>query len=83
MIKYSYIFSNTFIHLTLKVFFISIDPERDSPEIIKDYLDSFENKFYGITGDSKKIFLLLYIMIIQTEIARIIHEPMSFKQEVI
>ena len=42
----------------LRVFFISIDPERDSPEIIKDYLDSFENKFYGITGDSKKIFLL-------------------------
>ncbi len=42
----------------LRVFFISIDPERDSSEIIKDYLDSFENKFYGITGDSKKIFLL-------------------------
>ena len=42
----------------LRVFFISIDPERDSPEIIKDYLDSFENRFYGITGDSKKIFLL-------------------------
>ena len=42
----------------LRVFFISIDPERDSSEIIKDYLDSIENKFYGITGDSKKIFLL-------------------------
>ena len=42
----------------LRVFFISIDPERDSPEIINDYLSSFENKFYGITGDSKKIFLL-------------------------
>ena len=42
----------------LRVFFISIDPERDSSEIIKDYLDSFENKFYGITGDPKKIFLL-------------------------
>ena len=42
----------------LKVFFISIDPQRDSPEIIKDYLDSFKNKIYGITGDSEKIFLL-------------------------
>tara|TARA_X000000368_G_C22992780_1_gene695143 strand:+ start:188 stop:778 length:591 start_codon:yes stop_codon:yes gene_type:complete len=41
-----------------KVFFISIDPERDTPELIKDYLDSFENKIYGITGDPKKMFLL-------------------------
>ncbi len=42
----------------LKVFFVSIDPERDTPKIIKDYLDSFENKIYGITGDPKKIFVL-------------------------
>ena len=42
----------------LKVFFVSIDPERDSPEVIKDYLNSFKNKIYGITGDPGKIFLL-------------------------
>jgi len=42
----------------LKVFFVSIDPERDSPKIIKDYLDLFENKIYGITGNPKKIFVL-------------------------
>ena len=41
-----------------KVFFVSIDPERDSPKVIKDYLNSFENKIYGITGDPKKIFLM-------------------------
>ncbi len=41
-----------------KVFFVSIDPERDSPEIIKDYLNTFENKIYGITGDPKKVFLM-------------------------
>ena len=41
-----------------KVFFVSIDPERDTPKIIKDYLDLFENKIYGITGDPKKIFVL-------------------------
>ncbi len=41
-----------------KVFFVSIDPERDSTEIIKDYLDTFENEMYGITGDPKKVFLL-------------------------
>ena len=41
-----------------KVYFVSIDPERDSPEIIKNYLDSFKNKIYGITGDPEKVFLL-------------------------
>ena len=41
-----------------KVFFVSIDPERDTPEIINDYLNSFENKIYGITGNPKKIFVL-------------------------
>tara|TARA_B110000438_G_C15444911_1_gene492046 strand:+ start:60 stop:647 length:588 start_codon:yes stop_codon:yes gene_type:complete len=42
----------------LKVFFVSLDPQRDSPEIIKDYLSSFKNKIYGITGEPEKIFLL-------------------------
>tara|TARA_B110000967_G_scaffold76877_1_gene79445 strand:+ start:373 stop:960 length:588 start_codon:yes stop_codon:yes gene_type:complete len=42
----------------LKVFFVSIDPNRDNPEVIKNYLNSFENKIYGITGDPEKIFLL-------------------------
>ena len=41
-----------------KVFFVSIDPERDSAKIIKDYLNSFENKIYGITGEPKKVFLM-------------------------
>ena len=42
----------------LKIFFVSIDPERDTPEIIKEYLNSFDNKMHGITGDPKKIFLM-------------------------
>ena len=42
----------------LKVFFISVDPERDTPEVVKDYLSSFDEKFVGITGDPEKIFLL-------------------------
>ena len=29
----------------LKVFFISVDPERDTPEVIKNYLRNFENNF--------------------------------------
>ena len=27
-------------------------------KVIKDYLNSFENKIYGITGDPKKVFLM-------------------------
>ena len=42
----------------MKVFFISVDPERDTPEVIKNYLSSFENNFIGITGEPEKIFLL-------------------------
>ena len=34
----------------IKLFFISVDPERDTPEVVKDYLNSFENDVVGITG---------------------------------
>ncbi len=43
---------------TFKVFFISVDPERDTPNVVKNYLSNFDNKFIGITGDPGKIFLL-------------------------
>ncbi len=43
---------------SVKFFFISVDPERDTPEVVKDYLNSFENNFIGITGEPEKIYLL-------------------------
>ena len=43
---------------SLKIFFISIDPKRDTPEIMKDYLSSFGDQFIGITGEPEKIFKL-------------------------
>tara|TARA_B100001123_G_C14954079_1_gene884933 strand:+ start:288 stop:809 length:522 start_codon:yes stop_codon:yes gene_type:complete len=42
----------------VKVFFISVDPDRDTPEVIKNYLSNFDNSFIGITGKPEKIFLL-------------------------
>ena len=42
----------------LKIFFISIDPERDTPEVMRDYLSSFGEQFIGITGEPEKIFAL-------------------------
>jgi protein SCO1/2 len=43
---------------SLKVFFISIDPERDTPEVMRNYLSSFGDQFIGITGEPEKIFKL-------------------------
>ena len=42
----------------VKLFFISVDPQRDTPKVIKNDLSSFNNNFIGITGDPEKIFLL-------------------------
>ena len=42
----------------IKFFFISVDPERDTPKVIKNYLNNFHNNFVGITGEPEKIFLL-------------------------
>tara|TARA_B100001564_G_C20419949_1_gene569645 strand:- start:5 stop:589 length:585 start_codon:yes stop_codon:yes gene_type:complete len=42
----------------IKLFFISVDPERDTPDVIKNYLSSFDNDFIGITGEPEKIFKL-------------------------
>lgn len=35
--------------------FVSVDPERDSPEIIKEYCDEFHSKFIGLTGTLEKL----------------------------
>jgi protein SCO1/2 len=35
--------------------FITVDPERDPPSVMKDYLSSFDPHLRGATGDSKAI----------------------------
>lgn len=35
--------------------FVSVDPERDSPDILKTYLESFDSRIVGLTGDTQKI----------------------------
>lgn len=37
------------------VIFISIDPQRDKPELIDQYVKYFNNNFIGITGDKKNL----------------------------
>ena len=35
--------------------FISLDPERDTPEVIADYIENFHPEFVGLTGTSVQI----------------------------
>ncbi len=35
--------------------FISVDPQRDTPEILKSYLKYFGNNYIGLTGTSEEI----------------------------
>lgn len=39
----------------LQVLFVTLDPERDTNEVLKDYLASFNKTFIGLTGSIKDI----------------------------
>ena len=39
----------------LQAFFISVDPERDTPEIMKSYAEALTDRVTGITGDPDEI----------------------------
>ena len=43
--------------------FITVDPERDTPPELKDYLSSFNPRFKGLTGDPAAIKLTLHAVI--------------------
>lgn len=39
----------------LSVVFVSTDPQRDTPEVMDDYLDAFDPGFIGLTGDIEEV----------------------------
>jgi len=39
-------------YLKLKIVFISLDPERDTPQAMKEYLKNFSKNIIGVTGSS-------------------------------
>jgi protein SCO1/2 len=39
----------------VRALFITVDPERDTPKVLKDYLSSFDPRVIGVTGDSEAI----------------------------
>jgi protein SCO1 len=38
-----------------RALFITVDPERDTPAVLKDYLASFDPRVIGVTGDSEAV----------------------------
>jgi protein SCO1/2 len=39
----------------LKAFFVTVDPERDTPELLKTYLSSFDPRITGLTGTPERV----------------------------
>ncbi len=40
---------------TIKAYFVSIDPERDTPEIMKTYVGNVSDKITGLTGNPERV----------------------------
>ena len=40
----------------IRVFLVSVDPDRDKPENLRVYLDNFSNNFRGLTGEIDQIY---------------------------
>lgn len=38
-----------------EVVFVSVDPGRDSPDEIREFLDRFDNRFVGLTGSEEEL----------------------------
>ncbi|MEM8838519.1 MAG: SCO family protein [Pseudomonadota bacterium] len=43
----------------IKSYFVTVDPERDTPEIMNDYVTAFSDRITGITGSPEKVTEIL------------------------
>ena len=42
----------------IDAYFVSVDPERDTPEILGDYVSNVSKRIVGITGEPEKVFAM-------------------------
>lgn len=40
---------------SLRLVFVTVDPARDTPEVIRRYLDQFDRRFVGLTGTPEQL----------------------------
>jgi protein SCO1/2 len=43
------------VNNAIKVVFVTTDPDRDTPQVMRHWLDKFDPRFIGLTGDSASI----------------------------
>jgi protein SCO1/2 len=43
----------------VRALFVTVDPERDTPAIMKDYVSSFDKRIVGLTGDRASVDAML------------------------
>ena len=39
----------------IDMYFFTVDPERDTPEVLKDYVEAFDSRITAITGNPQKV----------------------------
>jgi protein SCO1/2 len=55
----------------IKVVFVTVDPVRDTPEVIRTWLNHFDQRFIGLRGDSATVASAFT----QLRLGQTIHEP--------
>ncbi len=55
----------------IKVVFVTVDPARDTPEVIRTWLDHFDRRFIGLRGDSASVASAFT----QLRLGQTVHEP--------
>ena len=43
----------------MRFVFVTVDPERDTPEVMNDYIAAFSDKIIGVTGDPEKVHAMV------------------------
>ena len=46
---------NPVLNQALQIIFVSIDPDRDTSDVLKDYLSNFNSNILGLTGSNEQI----------------------------
>jgi protein SCO1/2 len=43
----------------LQIYFVTVDPERDTKELLNEFIDAFDSRILGLTGTEDKLYPML------------------------